>query len=178
MNGISFKKLKDPVVLIAVGFGSGLAPKAPGTAGTLLAIPLYLLMQPLPLISYLLITTCLFIAGIWICAYTAEKLGVHDHPSIVFDEIEGYLITTKNTVTKNQQMMHFGTFIDREGYFVDTVHFPPIASKFPFRGRGVYAITGKVLEEFDCITIEVVAMYKLAVIEDPRYADTPKTIAV
>ncbi len=92
--------------------------------------------------------------------------------------IEGYLITTKNTVTKNQQMMHFGTFIDREGYFVDTVHFPPIASKFPFRGRGVYAITGKVLEEFDCITIEVVAMYKLAVIEDPRYADTPKTIAV
>ena len=93
MNGISFNHLKDPVVLIAVGFGSGLAPKAPGTAGTLVAIPLYLLMQPLPLISYLLITTCLFIAGIWICAYAAEKLGVHDHPSIVFDEIVGYLIT-------------------------------------------------------------------------------------
>ena len=87
------KHLKDPVMLIAAGFGSGLAPKAPGTAGTLVAIPLYLLMQPLPLISYLLITTCLFIAGIWICAYTAEKLGVHDHPSIVFDEIVGYLIT-------------------------------------------------------------------------------------
>jgi phosphatidylglycerophosphatase A len=93
MNGISFNHLKDPVVLIAVGFGSGLAPKAPGTAGTLIAIPLYMLMQPLPLISYLLITTCLFIAGIWICAYAAEKLGVHDHPSIVFDEIVGYLIT-------------------------------------------------------------------------------------
>jgi phosphatidylglycerophosphatase A len=93
MNGISFKQLKDPVVLIAVGFGSGLAPKAPGTAGTLVAIPLYLLMQPLPLISYLLITTCLFIAGIWICTYAAEKLGVHDHPSIVIDEIVGYLIT-------------------------------------------------------------------------------------
>ena len=93
MNGINIKHLKDPVVLIAVGFGSGLAPKAPGTAGTLIAIPLYLLMQSLPLISYLLITTCLFIAGIWICAYSAEKLGVHDHPSIVFDEIVGYLIT-------------------------------------------------------------------------------------
>ena len=93
MNGISIKQLKDPVVLIAVGFGSGLAPKAPGTAGTLIAIPLYVLMQPLPLISYLLITTCLFIAGIWICTYAAEKLGVHDHPSIVFDEIVGYLIT-------------------------------------------------------------------------------------
>lgn len=93
MSGISLKQLKDPVVLIAVGFGSGLAPKAPGTAGTLIAIPLYMLMQSLPLISYLLITTCLFIAGIWICAYTAEKLGVHDHPSIVIDEIVGYLIT-------------------------------------------------------------------------------------
>jgi len=93
MSGISFKQLADPVVLIAVGFGSGLAPKAPGTAGTLIAIPLYLLMQPLPLISYLLFTTCLFIAGIWICTYTAEKLGVHDHPSIVIDEVVGYLIT-------------------------------------------------------------------------------------
>ena len=93
MSGISLKQLKDPVVLIAVGFGSGLAPKAPGTAGTLIAIPLFMLMQPMPLISYLLITTCLFIAGIWICTYTAEKLGVHDHPSIVIDEIVGYLIT-------------------------------------------------------------------------------------
>ena len=93
MNGIGFKQLKDPVVLIAVGFGSGLAPKAPGTAGTLIAIPLFMLMQPMPLISYLLITTCLFIAGIWICTYSAEKLGVHDHPSIVIDEIVGYLIT-------------------------------------------------------------------------------------
>jgi len=93
MNGIGIKQLKDPVVLIAVGFGSGLAPKAPGTVGTLVAIPLYLVMQPLPLISYLLITTCLFIAGIWICTYAAEKFGVHDHPAIVFDEIVGYLIT-------------------------------------------------------------------------------------
>ncbi len=93
MNSIRIKQLKDPVVLIAVGFGSGLAPKAPGTAGTLVAIPLFILMQPLPLISYLLITTCLFIAGVWICTYAAEKFGVHDHPAIVIDEIVGYLIT-------------------------------------------------------------------------------------
>ena len=93
MNSISIKQLKDPVVLIAVGFGSGLAPKAPGTAGTLVAIPLFILMQPLPLITYLLITTCLFISGIWICTYAAEKFGVHDHPAIVIDEIVGYLIT-------------------------------------------------------------------------------------
>jgi phosphatidylglycerophosphatase A len=93
MSAINIKQLKDPVVLVALGFGSGLAPKAPGTAGTVVAVPLYLSMQSLPLLTYLMITTCLFIAGIWICTYTAEKLGVHDHPSIVFDEIVGYLIT-------------------------------------------------------------------------------------
>ena len=74
--------------------------------------------------------------------------------------------------------MHFGTFLDREGYFIDTVHFPPVAAKFPFRGKGVYNITGKVLEEFDCINIEVISMYKLAVIEDPRYSEDTKPIAV
>ena len=92
--------------------------------------------------------------------------------------IEGYLITTKNTATKNQRMMHFGTFLDREGDFIDTVHFPPIAAKFPFRGKGIYKITGKVLEEFDCITIEVISMYRQAVIEDPRYSDNTKPVAI
>lgn len=67
--------------------------------------------------------------------------------------------------------MFFGTFLDREGDFIDTVHFPPVAAKFPFRGKGIYKITGKVLEEFDCINIEVISMYRLSVIEDPRYAD-------
>ncbi|HKK12588.1 MAG TPA: hypothetical protein VJ945_07130, partial [Flavobacteriaceae bacterium] len=90
--------------------------------------------------------------------------------------IEGYLITKKNTKTKNEENMHFGTFLDRDGDFIDTVHFPPIAAKFPFRGRGVYKITGKVMEEFDCVNIEVISMYKLAVIEDPRYSDTTKPV--
>jgi DNA polymerase-3 subunit alpha len=92
--------------------------------------------------------------------------------------IEGYLVTTKNTSTKNKKTMHFGTFIDRDGHFIDTVHFPPVAAKFPFRGKGVYKITGKVLEEFDCINIEVFAMQRLAVIEDPRYSEHTKPIAV
>ena len=72
--------------------------------------------------------------------------------------------------------MHFGTFLDRDGHFIDTVHFPPIAAKFPFRGRGVYKITGRVLEEFDCINIEVISMLRLATIEDPRYSDNTKII--
>ena len=92
--------------------------------------------------------------------------------------IEGYLVTTKNTKTSSGKAMYFGTFLDRDGDFIDTVHFPPVAAKYPFRGKGIYSITGKVIEEFDCINIEIISMYRSAIIEDPRYADTPKTIAV
>ena len=104
------------------------------------------------------------------------QFKANDLPSCIgkIVTIEGYLVTTKNTSTKNNKIMHFGTFLDRDGDFVDTVHFPPVASKYPFRGKGVYKIIGKVLEEFDCINIEVVSMYKLAVVEDPRYSDMRK----
>ncbi|MEL6811891.1 MAG: DNA polymerase III subunit alpha, partial [Bacteroidota bacterium] len=85
--------------------------------------------------------------------------------------IDGYLVTTKNTTTANGKRMHFGTFLDQDGDFIDTVHFPPVASKYRFRGKGVYRITGKVMEEFDCVTIEVSKMERLPIIEDPRYAE-------
>lgn len=90
---IQFKALKDPVVCIALGFGSGLSPKAPGTAGTLMSIPLYLLIQDLPLLVYAIITLSIMLLGIWICSYSSNKLGVHDHPAIVIDEVAGFLIT-------------------------------------------------------------------------------------
>jgi DNA polymerase-3 subunit alpha len=67
--------------------------------------------------------------------------------------------------------MHFGTFLDREVYFFDTVHFPPVSVKYPFRGRGVYLIRGTVTEEFDVYSIEVSFIEKLPLIEDPRYSD-------
>lgn len=84
--------------------------------------------------------------------------------------IEGYLVTVKKTRTSKGDYMYFGNFIDRAGDFVDTVHFPPVARMYRFRGKGVYAITGKVVEEFDCITIEVSKMEFLPIIQDPRYA--------
>ena len=84
----------------------------------------------------------------------------------------GYLVTAKNTKTANKKVMHFGNFLDIDGYFIDTVHFPIIAAQFPFRGKGVYSITGIVKEEFGCISIEVQRMERLAIIEDPRYSDT------
>jgi phosphatidylglycerophosphatase A len=85
--------LRQPLHLLAFGFGSGLAPKAPGTFGTLVAVPIYLLMQGLPLIAYLALVLAGFIAGIWICDRTSRDLGVHDHGGIVWDEIVGYLLT-------------------------------------------------------------------------------------
>ena len=84
---------RNPVHLLAFGLGSGAMPFAPGTFGTLLAIPLFLLMQPLALWLYLLITLLLGLVGIWLCGKTARDLGVHDHSGIVWDEIVGYLIT-------------------------------------------------------------------------------------
>ena len=68
--------------------------------------------------------------------------------------------------------MHFGTFLDLEGDFIDTVHFPPVAAAYPFRGKGVYTLTGKVVEEFQYYTLEVEEMRKEAFIDDPRYAGT------
>jgi len=87
------KLLLNPIDLLALGFGSGLVPVGPGTAGTVVAIPLYLLLQPLGLVVYLAIVVLAFVAGIGICTHAANRLGVHDHPGIVWDEIVGYLVT-------------------------------------------------------------------------------------
>jgi phosphatidylglycerophosphatase A len=85
--------LRDPVLFLAFGFGSGLAPKAPGTAGTLAAVPLYLLLTPLSASGYLAVVLAVALAGIWICGRASAKLGTHDHPGIVWDEFAGFLAT-------------------------------------------------------------------------------------
>ncbi|MES9897437.1 MAG: phosphatidylglycerophosphatase A [Sedimenticola sp.] len=84
---------KNPIHLLAFGLGSGAAPKAPGTFGTLAAVPLYLLMQPLSPEIYLLLVILLFALGVWLCDRTSKDLGVHDHGGIVWDEWVGFLFT-------------------------------------------------------------------------------------
>ncbi len=84
---------RNPVHFLAFGFGSGLAPKAPGTFGTLVAVPLYLLMTLLPLWGYLLVLVASAVLGIYLCGRTARDMGVHDHPGIVWDEFVGFWIT-------------------------------------------------------------------------------------
>ena len=84
---------KNPIHFLASGFGSGLLPKIPGTWGTLVAIPIYLLLSPLSLPLYALILLIMFLVGIWLCDVTAKAWGLYDHPAIVWDEIVGYLLT-------------------------------------------------------------------------------------
>ncbi|HHI93560.1 MAG TPA: phosphatidylglycerophosphatase A [Gammaproteobacteria bacterium] len=84
---------RNPIHFLAFGFGSGAMPFAPGTFGTLAALPVYLLMQPLNLWAYLTVVVVMLLVGIWLCHVTSRDLGVHDHAGIVWDEIVGYLIT-------------------------------------------------------------------------------------
>ncbi|AOW76519.1 phosphatidylglycerophosphatase [Colwellia sp. PAMC 20917] len=86
-------RITNPIHFLALGFGSGLLPKAPGTYGTLAAIPLYLLLAPASVSTYLAIVIIMSIAGIYICGKAAEDAGVPDHGAIVWDEIVGFLIT-------------------------------------------------------------------------------------
>ncbi|MGD2117283.1 MAG: phosphatidylglycerophosphatase A [Chromatiales bacterium] len=85
--------LLNPLHFLAFGFGSGLAPKAPGTLGTLAAVPLYWFLSPADLYWYLLVCVLVFAIGVPICGRASSDLGVHDHSGIVWDEIAGYFVT-------------------------------------------------------------------------------------
>ncbi len=81
-----------PAHFVALGFGAGLSPIAPGTFGTLVAIPLAIgLRGRFDDAGYLIAVALLFAAGSWICAIAGRNLGVHDHGAIVWDEIVAFL---------------------------------------------------------------------------------------
>ena len=80
----------------------------------------------------------------------------------------GHLVTIKYVRTVRKEIMHFGTFIDVQGEFFDTVHFPPSLKLYPFRGDGIYLILGKVVEEFGFPSIEVEKMAKMPIQANPK----------
>jgi DNA polymerase-3 subunit alpha len=82
----------------------------------------------------------------------------------------GNLVTIKYVRTVKKEIMHFAAWLDDEGEFFDTVHFPPTLRTSPFKGDGVYRITGKVVEEFGFPSVEVEKMEKLPLLADPRGA--------
>jgi phosphatidylglycerophosphatase A len=82
-----------PAHFLSFGFGSGLSPVAPGTAGTLVAFPLYwLMLQWLSGTVILAVILLMFMVGVWACQYTGQALGVPDHGGIVWDEIVAFLL--------------------------------------------------------------------------------------
>lgn len=86
--------LKNPIHLLAFGLGSGLAPKAPGTFGTLAALPIWwFCLAHLNTELYALVLLISFVIGVAICQITSHDMGVHDHGGIVFDEWVGVWIT-------------------------------------------------------------------------------------
>lgn len=85
--------------------------------------------------------------------------------------IVGYLVTVKKTYTSNKELMYFGTFRDTVGHWIDTVHFPPSAKQYPFIGPGCYELKGKVVEEYDFMTIEVEYMKRRETVDREAFVE-------
>ncbi len=103
---VNFKSLiKRPACFLAYGFGAGLAPKAPGTFGTIVALPIYWSIQDWSLPVYLTLVLVMFIAGIWLCQRASDWLKQDDASGIVWDEIVGYLVAMTFAPTGWQWML-------------------------------------------------------------------------
>lgn len=83
----------NPYHFVAFGFGSGAVPFAPGTFGTLMAIPFYLAMQALPNLLYLILLIVIIAGSMWLCDKVSKETHTHDHSGMCLDEIAGYLVT-------------------------------------------------------------------------------------
>jgi phosphatidylglycerophosphatase A len=84
--------LSHPAHFVALGFGVGLVPAAPGTFGTLLALPLFWLLHPrLDPVDFLILVGGLYFLGVWACGRTGRDMGVEDHGSMVWDEVVAFL---------------------------------------------------------------------------------------
>ena len=95
----------------------------------------------------------------------AHDMGTHVGKTI---RMLGLLVTIKYVRTIKREWMHFGTFIDANGHFFDTVHFPKAVTQYPFRGDGIYLVKGKIVEEFGFPSMNVEKMAKMPLQSDPR----------
>ncbi len=92
-KGLARKVLSDPVNFLAFGFGTGLAPFAPGTFGSIPGVLLFWLTLDAGLYVQLGVAAALILSGVWLCGESARRIGVHDHGGIVWDEIAGMYVT-------------------------------------------------------------------------------------
>jgi phosphatidylglycerophosphatase A len=105
--------LKDPRHFLSLGFGSGLAPKAPGTFGTLAAIPPWLIIQDAGFWILTSIVVIGFVIGVYLCEFTSSALGVHDHSGIVWDEFIGFWMTMMAVPSNCWQWLLIGFLLFR-----------------------------------------------------------------
>ncbi len=149
--------LRQPVWFLAFGFGAGLAPIAPGTVGSLVAVPIYLALASAGLPLYGTVLVVLFVAGVWLCDQCEKQLGVRDHSGIVWDEIVGFLITMLGATDSWQTLwLGFGLF-----------RLFDIVKPWPIRqiDRGVHGGLGIMLDDV------MAACYALAGLLALRYFD-------
>jgi len=85
--------MRHPIHFLALGFGTGLLPKMPGTFGSLIALPLVYGLSLFPQAYYAFATLVACLVGIYLCGKTARDMGVHDHGAIVWDEVAGMLVS-------------------------------------------------------------------------------------
>ncbi len=95
-----------------------------------------------------------------------REMADHIHQLVT---MTGYYVCRKDTRTVKGDLMHFGTWLDREGLFFDTVHFPDQLKKAPFRGRGIYRIRGRLVSDFGFVSLEASSMERLPYRTDARY---------
>jgi phosphatidylglycerophosphatase A len=84
---------RNPLYFVGFGLGSGAMPFAPGTFGTLMAIPFYLLLSKLSLPWYLLFVCAFSVFSAWVCERLSRELKIHDHPGMCIDEFVGFFVT-------------------------------------------------------------------------------------
>ena len=98
------------------------------------------------------------------------EIFAHDMIKYVGKKVRmlGRLVTIKYVKTVKKDWMNFGTFVDKDGEFFDSVHFGPSLAKYPFKGYGIYLMKGKIVEEFGYAIMEVEKMAKMPLLKDPR----------
>ena len=124
-KSIPARLLRDPRHLLSFGFGAGLSPWAPGTMGTIAAIPPYLLLAELTLSWYIAVLIAAFVIGVYVCGFSSRALGVHDHGGIVWDEFVGFWITMLAAPAPSWQWILIGFVLFR---FFDIVKPWPVRS--------------------------------------------------
>ncbi len=154
-EGKGERKTNYFVLFLAAGFGAGYAPIAPGTAGTLVAIPIFLVLSSIPFPLYELTILTFFFFASWISGEAQRCWGRKDHPRIVIDEIMGYLITML-WLPKTPLFIILGFFLFR---FFDIVKPPPIRTLERARGGFGVVLDDVLAGVYTNIVLQIVHLF-------------------